>query len=42
MSTRLVTTPWLTKNFAIGALDTGGSPGEDERAVGAVDGSAAR
>jgi hypothetical protein len=30
----------LTKNFALGTLDTVGSPGEGERAVGEVDGTA--
>jgi hypothetical protein len=29
MSVRLDTTPWLTKNFADGALDTAGLLGED-------------
>jgi hypothetical protein len=40
MSTRLVTTPWLTKNFALGTLDTTGLLGKTSGAVGVVDGSA--
>src|SRR5436190_3394881 len=40
MSTRLETTPWLTKNFAVGAFDTAGLL-RRQAAGGQPDGSAA-
>src|SRR6266550_1059114 len=40
MSTRLETRPWLTKNFAVGAVDTAeGSSSDRTATVGAVDGT---
>src|SRR5262245_4483257 len=41
MSVRLETRPWLTKNFAVGALDTNGLLGKTSGGGRPVDGSAA-